>query len=81
MEQLPRRRQALLHGDGGRECEWPAEQRNIVRSSATQNKWRRCCVCWLLQGEIRATGFNNEVDKFFGLIEVGKVKFIDHTHK
>lgn len=27
-------------------------------------------------GEIRATGFNNEVDKFFGLIEVGKVYYI-----
>ncbi|XP_075892468.1 replication protein A 70 kDa DNA-binding subunit [Nelusetta ayraudi] len=27
-------------------------------------------------GEIRATGFNQEVDKFFGLIEVGKVYYI-----
>jgi len=27
-----------------------------------------------LQGEIRITGFNQEVDKFYGLIEVGKVR-------
>ncbi|XP_061682603.1 replication protein A 70 kDa DNA-binding subunit isoform X2 [Syngnathoides biaculeatus] len=27
-------------------------------------------------GEIRVTGFNNEVDKYFGLIEVGKVYYI-----
>lgn len=42
-----------------------------------ENKRKRCCV---LQGEIRGTGFNNEVDKFFGLIEVGKVKHHTHTH-
>lgn len=27
-----------------------------------------------LQGEIRITGFNQEVDKFYSLIEVGKVR-------
>lgn len=28
----------------------------------------------LFQGEIRLTGFNQEVDKFYSLIEVGKVR-------
>lgn len=28
----------------------------------------------LSQGEIRVTGFNQEVDKYFSLIEVGKVR-------
>lgn len=28
----------------------------------------------VLQGEIRVTGFNQEVDKFFTLVEVGKVR-------
>lgn len=31
-------------------------------------------VCVFFQGEIRVTGFNQEVDKFFSLIEVGKVR-------
>lgn len=29
----------------------------------------------LFQGEIRVTGFNQEVDKFYSLIEAGKVRF------
>lgn len=32
------------------------------------------CSPLLLQGEIRATAFNEQVDKFFPLIEVNKVR-------
>ena len=30
-------------------------------------------LCYSLKGEIRATGFNDAVDKFFPILEVNKV--------
>lgn len=45
----------------------------IFASSVRRNvKWKRACQ----QGEIKITAFNKEVDKFFSLVEQGKVSKI-----